>query len=226
MRILIAEDDADLADALARCLRARHHAVDHVADGSMADSVLATETFDLLVLDLGLPRLDGLAVLRRLRARGTATPVLILTARGELDERVAGLDAGADDYLAKPFALSELEARVRALLRRSQGQAHPVRRHGQLVWDTIACRLTVGGEPVTLPRRELSLLDFLLSRTGQVVAKEQIAEHLFGFDDEAGPNAIELYIHRLRKRLGPAGLDIRTVRGLGYLLEPPAEPPR
>ncbi len=221
MRILLVEDDDDLGNAMLRALRSRDHAVDRLADGRLADSVLRTEAFDLVILDLTLPGCDGLDVLKRLRSRGSRVPVLVVTARGELEQRIAGLDLGADDYLVKPFALSELEARVRALLRRGQGQSDPRLVHGALVFDTVARRLSVAGEPVELPRRELCLLEVLLGRVGQVVSKEQIAEKLFGFDDEAGPNAIELYVHRLRKRLGSAGLNIRTVRGLGYLLEEP-----
>lgn len=221
MRILLVEDDPDLVDALLRTLRRHDYAVDQVADGWMADSVLRTEDYDLVVLDLYLPGLDGLEVLKRLRGRGCRVPVLVLTARGEVQDRVTGLDLGADDYLAKPFALSELEARLRALLRRSQGQANPVLVYGPLTFDTVARRLSVNGESLDLPRRELCLLEFLLAHPNRVVSKEQIADHLFGFDDETGPNAIELYVCRLRKRLEPAGINIRTIRGLGYLLEEP-----
>ncbi|HXH02863.1 MAG TPA: response regulator transcription factor [Candidatus Competibacteraceae bacterium] len=222
MRVLLVEDDSDLADGLVRALRQCGYAVDHMSDGRRADSVLRTEEcYDLVILDLTLPGLDGLEVLRRLRGRGRGVPVLVLTARGELQDRVTGLDLGADDYLTKPFALSELQARVRALVRRSQGRSSAVIEYADLRFDTVARRVTVRGAVVELPRRELCLLEILLARCGQVVSKEQIAERLFGFDDEAGPNAIELYVHRLRKRLGAVGLHIRTVRGLGYLLEEP-----
>jgi DNA-binding response OmpR family regulator len=221
MRLLLVEDDASLADAVLAALRETGHAVDHLADGELADWVLKTQDYDLVLLDLTLPRQDGLQVLRRLRDRRSKIPVLVLTARDALKDRVGGLDMGADDYLTKPFALAELEARVRALLRRSQNQTDSIIHHGDLNFDTVARCLTLAGQAVELPRRELCLLEILLGHRGQVVGKEQIAEHLFSFDDEAGLNAIEIYIHRLRKRLGPAGLVIRTVRGMGYLLEEP-----
>jgi len=219
MRIFLVEDNHDLSEALLRALRSRDYAVDWVTNGCLADSVLGTETYDLVILDLLLPKLDGLEVLKRLRGRDCRVPVLVLTALGEVQDRVTGLDLGADDYLPKPFALAELEARVRALLRRSQGKASSLLVHGTLRFDTLARRLSVNGKPVVLPRRELCLLEVLLAHAGQVVSKEQIAAHLFGFDDEAGLNAIELYMCRLRKRLALADLKIRTIRGLGYLLE-------
>ncbi|MGQ9368342.1 response regulator [Azospirillum sp. ST 5-10] len=221
MRMLLVEDDGDLADGLLRALRAPGHAVDHVADGEEADSLLRHEPYDLVVLDLGLPNRDGLDVLKALRGRGTPVPVLILTARDALDHRIAGLDLGADDYLAKPFALPELEARVRALLRRAAGRASCRIVHGRIALDTRARRVTVDDQPIELPRRELCVLEVLLSRAGEVLSKEQIANQLFSFDDEAGLSSIELYVHRLRKRLAPAGLEIRTVRGLGYYVERP-----
>lgn len=221
MRILLVEDDEALGSAMQRALRGRDHAVDRVSDGRTAQSLLRTEAFDLIVLDLGLPGLDGLTLLRQLRQRGADTPVLVVTARGEVEQRVTGLDTGADDYLVKPFELSELKARVRALLRRGQGKAAPLLVHGPVSFDTVARRVSLNGAPLELPRRELCLLEVLLGRVGQVVSKEQIAEKLFDFDDDAGLNAIEIYVHRLRKRLGPAGVNIRTVRGLGYLLEQP-----
>lgn len=219
MRILLVEDDRDLADALQRTLRQDDYAVDWVADGNTADVILKTEHFDLIILDLALPRLDGLQVLKRLRDRRSHVPVLVLTARGEIEDRVSGLDLGADDYLVKPFALAELEARMRALLRRSQSVGTTEIALGPLVFDSVGRRITLNGEPLELPRRELCLLEILLQRAGCVVGKEQIASQLFEFDDEAGPNAIEIYVCRLRKKLEPAGLSIRTIRGLGYLLE-------
>lgn len=219
MRILLVEDDADLAEGLLKALRAPGHAVDHCPDGEDADALLRYEAYDLVVLDLGLPGIDGFEVLRRLRGRGETVPVLVLTARDALDQRVTGLDLGADDYLAKPFALPELEARVRALLRRGAGQAVSRLVHGRLTLDTRARRVAVDGEPIELPRRELCVLEVLLSRAGEVIGKEQIAGRLFGLDDDASPAAVEIYVSRLRKRLGGAGLDIRTVRGLGYYVE-------
>jgi DNA-binding response OmpR family regulator len=219
MHILLVEDDQQLADALCKALRQQDYAVDWVADGAIADNLLKTEHFDLIILDLGVPKLEGLEILKRLRHRGTRTPVLILTARGTLENRVAGLDLGADDYLSKPFELPELEARVRALLRRNSSAASAVIQFGTLIFDSVARRASLQGETLELPRRELCLLEILLHRAGQVVSKEQIAAQLFDFDDDASPNAIELYVHRLRKKLAPAGLNIRTIRGLGYLLE-------
>ena len=219
MRILLVEDDRQLAQGLRKAFRRQGHATDWIADGAVADGLLRTERFDLIVLDLGLPGLDGLEVLRRLRGRGVQTPVLVLTARGELNERVTGLDTGADDYLGKPFELSELEARARALLRRSSQAPAALIRLGPLCLDSAARRVSLDGRELDLPRRELCLLEILLHRAGEVVSKEQLAAQLFDFDDEAGPSAIELYVHRLRKRLTPAGLNIRTLRGLGYMLE-------
>ncbi len=220
MRILLVEDDRQLADVLISALRQQGHAVDGVVDGALADSLLKTEPFGLVILDLGLPGLEGLTVLKRLRGRDVQIPVLILTARGELDARVTGLDLGADDYLTKPFELAELEARVRALFRRNSSAAAAVIRFGPLAFDSVARRVTLEGRALELPRRELCLLEILLHNAGRVVSKERIAAQLFDFDDEAGPNAIELYMHRLRKKLAPAGITIRTVRGLGYLLDP------
>ena len=219
MRIFLIEDERQLAEGLVKILRQHDYAVDWVTDGAVADALLKTEHFDLIILDLGLPKLDGLEVLKRLRHRDVRTPVLILTAYGDVDSRVNGLDLGADDYLSKPFELRELEARVRALLRRNSSAVTAVINCGVLSFDSAARSVSLNGKTLDLPRRELCLLEILLYRKGQIVSKEQIASQLFDFDDEAGPNAIELYVHRLRKKLGPAGLNIRTVRGLGYLLE-------
>lgn len=222
MRILIAEDDAVLADGLTRTLRGADYAVDCVNDGAQADHVLAAHDYDLLILDLGLPKLDGFEVLRRMRRRSTRVPVLILTARDSLEDRVRGLDLGADDYLTKPFDLPELEARVRALIRRGQAGGSSVLAHGQLALDTAGRRATLSGQPLDLSARELGVLEVLMMRSGRVVGKEQLAQQLYGWDEEVGANAIEVYVHRLRKKLEPAGVNIRTIRGLGYLLEKPA----
>lgn len=219
MHILLVEDEQALAESLVKALRQQDYAVDCAGDGVLADNLLKTEYFDLIILDLGLPKLAGLEVLRRFRERDRRTPVLILTARGGLDSRVAGLDLGADDYLSKPFELKELEARMRALLRRNSSVATAVIEFGALTFDSVARRASIGGEQLELPRRELCLLEILLHRPEQVVSKDQIAAQLFDFDDEASPNAIEIYIHRLRKKLTPGSIHIRTVRGLGYLLE-------
>ncbi|SEO83977.1 response regulator [Aquisalimonas asiatica] len=219
MRVLVVEDDEHLAQGVVATLEAGGYAVDWIADGAAADTVLRTELYDLVLLDLTLPTTDGMQILRRLRDRRQAVPVLVMTARGDLDERVRGLDLGADDYIVKPFDVAELEARTRALIRRSHGRSDSVIEHGALVFDAAGRRLLVDGEEFQLPRRELNVLEILLMRAGKVVSKEQIASHLFSFDDEAGPNAIEIYVHRLRKKLACAGISIRTVRGLGYLLE-------
>ncbi len=221
MRVFLVEDDVDLAATIRRALKQGGYSVDWSANGAEADELLATEPFDALILDLSLPGLDGLEVLARLRRRGSRLPVVVLTARAALEDRLSGLDHGADDYLAKPFALTELEARLRAVLRRSQGLASSVLRHGRLELDLTARRVSVDGRPLEMPRRELGLLEILLTRAGRVVNKEQIAAQLFDFDDVAGPNAIEIYVHRLRKRLEGADITIRTIRGLGYLLEAP-----
>ena len=221
MRILIAEDDPVLADGLTRSLRGSDYAVDCVTDGGEADHVLTAQNYDLVILDIGLPRLDGYEVLRRLRRRGSKTPVLILTARDTLDDRVKGLDLGGDDYITKPFDLPELEARVRALIRRGQSGGGSVLSHGALTLDTVGRRATLAGEPLDLSARELGVLEVLMLRSGRVVNKDQLAEQLYGWDEEVGPNAIEVYVHRLRRKLEPAGVTIRTIRGLGYLLEKP-----
>lgn len=223
MRILIVEDDPVLADGLTRSLRASDYAVDCLNDGGEADHVLAGQHYDVVILDLGLPRLDGYEVLRRLRRRGSKTPVLILTARDTLDDRVKGLDLGGDDYLSKPFDLPELEARVRALIRRGQSGGGSLLTHGALTLDTVGRRASLNGEALDLSARELGVLEVLLMRSGRVVNKDQLAEQLYGWDEEVGPNAIEVYVHRLRRKLEPAGVTIRTIRGLGYLLEKPRQ---
>lgn len=225
MRILIAEDDPVLADGLTRSLRHSDYAVDCVTSGDQADHVLLSQKYDLIVLDLGLPKLDGFEVLRRLRHRGSKVPVLVLTARDTLDDRVKGLDLGADDYLTKPFDLPELEARVRALIRRGQSGGGSELVHGALKLDTAGRRATLNDAPLELSARELGVLEVLMLRSGRVVNKEQLAEQLYGWDEEVGVNAIEVYVHRLRKKLEPAGVTIRTIRGLGYLLEKAANAP-
>jgi len=218
MRILIAEDDSILADGLSRSLRQNGYAVDAVHDGASADAALAAQPFDLLILDIGLPKLSGLEVLRRMRARNSHTPVLILTAADSIEQRVKGLDLGADDYMAKPFALSELEARVRALTRRGAGGGPAVLRHGRLSFDQVGRVVTVDEHAVELSAREVSLLEILLQRSGRMVSKKQLVDHLCEWGEEVSTNAIEVYVHRLRKKLEP-GVKIATVRGLGYCLE-------
>ncbi len=219
MRILIAEDDQVLADGLLRTLRGNGYAVDHVASGSEADAALSTQEFDLLILDLGLPRLHGFEVLKKLRGRGSATPVLILTAADSVEQRVKGLDLGADDYMAKPFSLQELEARVRALARRGMGVASNVIKHGPLTFDTTGRVAYINDAMVELSARELGLLEVLLQRAGRLVSKDQLVERLCEWGDEVSNNAIEVYIHRLRKKIEKGPIRIATVRGLGYCLE-------
>lgn len=219
MRILIAEDDSILTDGLTRSLRNNGYAVDAVSDGMAADSALAAQEFDLLILDLGLPKLSGLEVLRKLRARNSLLPVMILTAADSIEQRVKGLDLGADDYMAKPFALSELEARVRALTRRGNGGGATLLRHGRLAFDQTGRVAMVDDVTLDLSAREVGLLEILLTRSGRMVSKNQIVDHLCEWGEEVSSNAIEVYVHRLRKKLEPSGVKIATVRGLGYCLE-------
>lgn len=222
MRILLAEDDKIIADGLSRSLRQGGYAVDCAYTGLEADTALMTNSYDLLILDLGLPKLPGLEVLKRLRARNVQLPVLILTALDGTGDRVKGLDLGADDYMAKPFELAELEARVRALTRRSSGTA-PIIVCGALTYDQAGRVAQLDGQNLDLSARELGLLEILLSRVGRLVSKDQLVDHLCGWGEEVSHNAIEVYIHRLRKKLESGGVRIATVRGLGYCLEKPQE---
>ncbi|MHB8743375.1 MAG: response regulator [Sulfuricaulis sp.] len=224
MRILIAEDDTVLADVLIRALRQSSYTVDWAKTGREADEKLSTQTYALVILDLGLPQVDGLEVLRYLRARGSRSPVLILTARDRLEDRIAGLDMGADDYLAKPFELAELEARVRALIRRGQGGTGSVLELGVLRYDIKGRRVFIRGAPIELSARELSVFEVLALQVGRVVSKEQLMEHLFEAGEEATLGAVEVYVHRLRKKLEDGQVLIKTVRGMGYLLERPRVP--
>jgi two-component system, OmpR family, response regulator len=218
MRILLVEDDKVLADALSRALVQSAHAVDVVSTGEEADRALMLAIYDLAILDIGLPGLSGLEVLKRLRGRKSTIPVLMLTAFDTLEDQVRGLDLGADDYLSKPFDLPVLEARVRALLRRGT-QSTPDLEHGLLRFDTVGRRVYHDKKPLDLSARELAVLELLLMREGRVVSKEQMVNHLYGWGDEVGANAIEVYVYRLRKKLEPLGCEIRTVRGMGYLME-------
>ncbi len=219
MRLLIVEDHPILADGLIIALKSAAYAVDHAATGEQADHMLATQHYDAVILDIGLPKLDGYEVLRRMRRKGSKIPVLMLTARDALEDRVKGLDLGADDYLTKPYDLPELEARVRSLIRRGQSGGGADLIHGDLTLDTAGRRATIKGTPLDLSARELGVLEVLMLRVGRVVSKEQLAEQLYGWGEEVGANAIEVYMHRLRKKLEPAGINVRTIRGLGYLLE-------
>jgi two-component system OmpR family response regulator len=219
MRILLVEDDAVLGDGLSLSLNDWGFDVTLAVTGNYASSALSTQPYDLVILDLGLPDMDGRELLRQLRARKSAIPVLILTARDGLNDRVSGLELGADDYMTKPFELRELEARVKALLRRSHGGFNQDIRFGRLVLDPLTQQLTVDDKPMLLPPREYGVMEALLLQAGRVVSKDSIAQRLASHSDDLADNAIEVYVHRLRKRLEPLGICIRTVRGLGYLLE-------
>jgi len=216
---LLVEDNQVLADGLVALLRGSGYAVDWVSDGSSALAATATESFDLVILDLNLPEMDGISVLRSMRARQEKAAVLILTARGSPEERVKGLDLGADDYMIKPFDVSELEARVRVLLRRQAGLRSSTVSYGKVSFDLTSRTFSAEGVPLDIPARELGILELLFMRAGKVVAKEAIMQSLAGFDDELSGNAIEQYVSRLRKRLAPHGLTVKTARGIGYYLE-------
>jgi two-component system OmpR family response regulator/two-component system response regulator TctD len=218
MRILLAEDDAVIADGLARALRKAGFAVDHVSSGADADTALLGQSFDLVILDLGLPRMSGIDVLKRLRCRKNVVPVLILTAQDAVEDRVRGLDAGADDYMCKPFALPELAARVRALTRRGTGNPTHIE-FGALSYDQSDRVVKINGQVLDLSAREISLLEVLLLRAGRLVSKEQLIDCVCSWGEEVSSNAIEVYIHRLRRKLDPSGIRIVTMRGLGYCLE-------
>lgn len=225
MRILLVEDDPLLADGLARALKQSAYVVELASDGKAADQWLKTEEFDLVILDLGLPEIDGSEVLQRLRQRKQHTPVLILSARMALEERVRLLNLGADDYVLKPVALAELEARVRALIRRGQSIQDPLITLGRLQLDSLGKRALLEGKALDLTAREWVALEFLAKRVNRIISKEQIAQVLYSWEEEISLNAIEKFISRLRSKLEPAGISIQTVRGLGYFLEKPADSP-
>lgn len=216
MRLLLVEDDTMIGETVLDLLRAERFAVDWVRDGDMADTALRAERYDLLLLDLGLPRRDGLEVLRALRARGDKLPVLVVTARDAVADRVAGLNAGADDYVLKPYDLDELLARIHALLRRAHGRADTAVIYQDLRLDPVTHEASKGGEPVVLSAREWTVLETLMSRPGVVFSRAQLEEKLYGWKDDISSNAVEVYIHGLRKKLGPG--VIQNVRGLGYLM--------
>ncbi|MGY6273249.1 response regulator [Achromobacter denitrificans] len=216
MRILLVEDDIMIGESVLDCLRAEHYAVDWVKDGNAADLALRTDTYDLVLLDLGLPKRDGLALLRDLRGRKDRTPVLIATARDAVSDRIAGLDAGADDYIVKPYDVDELLARMRALIRRSAGRAEPVFEHEGITIDPQSHAVMVDGAPVTLTAREWAVLEPLIARPGMIFSRAQLEEKLYSWKDSISSNAVEVYIHGLRKKLGPN--LIQNVRGVGYVI--------
>jgi two-component system OmpR family response regulator len=216
MRLLLVEDDTMIGETVLDLLRAEHYAVDWVKDGEMAETAMRTQTYDLVLLDLGLPRRDGLSLLRAMRTRKERIPVLIATARDSIHQRIEGLDAGADDYVLKPYDLDELLARIRALLRRAAGRAEPVYEHKGVSINPATREVLVGGQPVVLSAREWVVLESLLSRPGRVLSRLQIEEKLYGWKDEISSNAVEVYIHGLRKKLG-AEL-IQNIRGVGYMV--------
>jgi len=216
MRVLLVEDDGMIAQGLQTALRQGNYAVDWVADGKSADAALRDSVFDLVLLDLGLPQRDGLGVLRAMRQRGGATPVIILTARDEVGQRIAGLDAGADDYIVKPFDLDEVMARMRSVLRRAAGRGDPVIQHGDLRLDPVSHTLERSGVPISLSAHEFSVLEALLQRAGAVLSRAQLEDRLYGWDEQIGSNAVEVYIHGLRRKLGNDA--IRTLRGVGYFV--------
>jgi two-component system, OmpR family, response regulator len=219
VRILLVEDNELLADGLLRSLTLPGYAVDHTSSGEKADDYLKIENYDLVVLDVGLPGINGFEVLRRLRQRESKAPVLILTARDAIEDRIHGLDLGADDYLVKPFALGEFEARVRALIRRRETNRTPQLQCGGLVMDTVAMRAHRGSEELTLTAREWGILEVLMRHIGQVIPKKRIMQAVFNWEHDVTPNSVEAHVSRLRKKLGEAGPHIRAVRGFGYLLE-------
>ncbi len=213
------EDDALLADGLIRSLKQADYTVDWIADGEEAESILRVLEFDLVILDLTLPNMDGLEILRVLRQRKVPVPVLIVTARSDVDNRVKGLDLGADDYLTKPFEMGEFDARVRALLRRSRADGLKALSCGALTLDMAARRAYVNDQPLDLPRREFHVLEVLMSRHGRIISKDQIIDSISDFSDEMNPSTVEIYIHRIRKKLEATDVTIRTIRGIGYILE-------
>ena len=216
MRLLLVEDDTMIGESVLDLLRAEHYAVDWVKDGEMADTALRSQTYDLVLLDLGLPRRDGLTVLRAMRARKERIPVLIATARDSVQQRIEGLDAGADDYVLKPYDLDELLARIRALVRRAAGRAEPVYEHKGVTINPASREVTVGDQPVVLSAREWAVLEPLIARPGLVLSRSQLEEKLYGWKDEISSNAVEVYIHGLRKKLGAE--VIQNVRGVGYMV--------
>jgi two-component system response regulator QseB len=216
MRVLLIEDDGMIAQGLQTALRQSGFAIDWMRDGNSAAAALQTTVFDVVLLDLGLPQKDGIDVLRGLRKRGDSTPVIILTARDEIQHRIAGLDAGADDYIVKPFDLDEVMARMRSVLRRVAGRGDPSIRHGNLRLDPASRTVERDGTPVGLSAHEYAVLEALLQRPGAVLSRAQLEDRLYGWDEQIGSNAVEVYIHGLRRKLGSEA--IRTLRGVGYFV--------
>lgn len=219
MRILVIEDDPVLASGLILILRRKNYSVTHESNGKRADHLLLVEQFDLVILDMGLPDMDGTEILRRLRHRGEKVPVLVLTAREKIEERVQGLDYGADNYLTKPFNLHELEARIRALLRRGQSATSAQLQLGDLCLDTVGSHATLFGKTLELSAREFNILEILMLRANRVVSREQLSAQLSDIGEEISVNAVQVFIHRLRKKIEPGNVNIRTLYGLGYMIE-------
>jgi len=217
MRLLLVEDDVALAEGIRMALKPEGYTVDWLQDGASAVHALLQESFDLLILDLGLPRMDGLQVLKHLRSAANPLPVLVLTARDATADRIAGLDAGADDYLVKPFDLAELKARLRALLRRSMGRAQPLLEFRGIRLDPVSMEVTFSGKPLALPRKEFLLLHELIAQPGRVLTRDKLQQALYGWGEEIESNALEVHVHNLRKKFFPE--LIRTVRGVGYLVD-------
>lgn len=217
MRILLIEDDELLGHGICTGLSQLGYTVDWLKDGQSADQALQTESFDTIILDLGLPKISGIDILENLRGRGTTTPVLILTAKDTTEDRVMGLDSGADDYMSKPFELDELCARIRALLRRFSSRAEPILEYNNIILDPASHAVCIDEKPVTLSRREFALLYKLLENSGRVLSRENLMQSVYGWEEDVDSNALEVHIHNLRKKFGPK--FIRTIRGVGYMIE-------
>jgi two-component system response regulator QseB len=220
MRLLLVEDDSMIGESVRKALRQGNFTVDWVQDGQAAEIAVDNAAYDLVILDLGLPKKAGLDVLKSLRQSGNRIPILVLTARDSVSDRVKGLDAGADDYLVKPFEIEELEARIRALCRRQSGRVDSIIKHGDVILNSATREVLLKGEPVTLSGREFALLAAFLDRPGAVLSLSQLEEKIYGWGDEVGSNAVEVYIHALRKKLGSD--FIKNVRGVGYMVSRPA----
>jgi two-component system, OmpR family, response regulator len=217
VRILVAEDESRLARQLERALTEAGYAVDLAADGARADFLARTERYDAVLLDLGLPRVDGLTLIRRWRDSGVSVPVLVVTARGSWHEKVQGIDSGADDYVSKPFRIEEVLARLRSLIRRASGQVTPQLRCGAVVLDPRTAKVTVDGEPVKLTTHEFRVLSYLMHHRGRVVSQAELSEHIYAQDLDRDSNTVEVFVARLRRKLGPGVIE--TVRGMGYRVE-------